>query len=318
MIPRPLPAPGPLPRYPKVRKSTGGTTPNKGIRPFLAKFTIDWGERVLPSECDGGGGVGVPILSVAPIKPPSDYVERIDPDLCAPLRLAQHVERYRFAARYAQGRAVLDAACGTGYGSAMLVEAGAARVVGLDRDSGTIGQNRVRYRDKMSVQFEVGDVCALPFAPASFEMYVCLETLEHVRDGSTCIEQAYRVLAPGGILILSTPNADVTSTTRDGAAHPVNPYHIREYRYSELIELLGPGFRIEDVDGQCVLPRSFGPWLLALAARSAGAPRPATKSQSAGWLHNLTAVPRHIPPSRYDAWLQPLYWLLVARRLPDG
>lgn len=168
------------------------------------------------------------------------------------------------------------------------------------------------------MQFEVGDVCALPFTPCSFEMYVCLETLEHVPDGRACIAQAYRVLEPGGMLILSTPNAVVTGTTRNEIAHPANPYHVREYRYSELLELLGPGFQVEDVGGQCLLPRSFGPWFLAAAARLAKEPRSASKVQSAGWFHHFTAAPRSIPSSQYGAWLQPLYWLLVARRVANG
>jgi len=258
---------------------------------------------------------------------PADYLERIDLSTADPLRLAQHLERYRFAARYAQGRSVLDAACGTGYGAALLADAGAARVIGLDCDPPTICQNRVHFAASTLIQFQMGDVCALPFPAAAFDLYVSLETLEHVQDAAACIQQAHHVLAPGGMLILSTPNAAITNVTAGSPRQPANPYHMREYHYAELVALLGDRFHIEAVFGQCLLPRRLGPWLLANAVRATAArrhrrePPPPTKNhrqtitRRPRWLTSIVASPRCIPPSRRDAWLQPLYWLLVARRI---
>ena len=51
----------------------------------------------------------------------------------SPAHLEQdHLERYRFARGFADGRRVLDIACGAGYGSQMLAEAGAETVTGVD------------------------------------------------------------------------------------------------------------------------------------------------------------------------------------------
>ena len=52
----------------------------------------------------------------------------------------EHHARYWWAARAASGRAVLDAACGEGYGSAILAAAGATQVVGVDLDPAGLRQ----------------------------------------------------------------------------------------------------------------------------------------------------------------------------------
>src|SRR3954447_26103053 len=58
--------------------------------------------------------------------------ERIDAGWIPPWLRYQHESRYAWAAERCRGLAVLDCACANGYGSRMLIDAGAARVCGVD------------------------------------------------------------------------------------------------------------------------------------------------------------------------------------------
>jgi SAM-dependent methyltransferase len=143
---------------------------------------------------------------------------------------AQHLARYRFAAQLARDRRVLDAACGEGYGTAILAAAGARAAVGVDIDQPTVDHAREKY----GLEFERADVAALPFGDGSFDLVVSFETLEHVPDAAAAIAEFRRVLADGGLLIASTPNSDRYLVD--------NEFHTREFTESEFGDLLAPHF----------------------------------------------------------------------------
>jgi SAM-dependent methyltransferase len=151
----------------------------------------------------------------------------------------QHLARYRWAAVFARGLRVLDAACGTGYGSKILSEAGASFVVSMDISSEASG-----------IAFVRADAARLPAKSRAFDLYVSFETLEHVEEDAALVEEARRVLAPGGRFLCSTPNRDLLSpglTLRD---RPRNPYHVREYSIAEFEALLGRVFPQVTLYGQ--------------------------------------------------------------------
>ena len=136
----------------------------------------------------------------------------------------EHLARYRWAGQLVAGRTVLDAGCGVGYGSAMLARAGAGEVVGLDLSARAI--EAAREAAPANASFVVGDVHALPFAAGRFELVVCFEVIEHVESQDDVIAELARVLAPGGVLAISSPNRDV---------YPAgNPHHLHEYVPEEL------------------------------------------------------------------------------------
>jgi SAM-dependent methyltransferase len=139
----------------------------------------------------------------------------------------QHLARYRWAAAFAPGLRVLDSACGTGYGSRILSEAGARRVTSMDVSGDASGLDFVR-----------ADATRLPAKKGAFDLYVSFETIEHVEDDVALLREALRVLAPRGTFVCSTPNRDFLSpglTLRD---RPRNPYHVREYSIAEFESLL--------------------------------------------------------------------------------
>jgi 2-polyprenyl-3-methyl-5-hydroxy-6-metoxy-1,4-benzoquinol methylase len=136
----------------------------------------------------------------------------------------EHVSRYRWAAQAANGRTVLDAGCGTGYGSRLLAEAGAQEVVGVDIAQGVL--EAVAPAMPEQVRLQAGDLRKLDLDDDRFELVVCFEVIEHLADPFTALAELVRVLAPGGLLLVSSPNR--------GVYQPGNPHHLHEFAPSEL------------------------------------------------------------------------------------
>src|ERR1051326_780983 len=88
---------------------------------------------------------------------------QVDPDL-----LNEHLARYAFAARMAQGKRVLDAGCGAVYGSAELARI-AFSVVGVDLAAEAVDYARAQY-PLPNLRFEQASCTALPHADASFDL----------------------------------------------------------------------------------------------------------------------------------------------------
>jgi len=156
--------------------------------------------------------------------------ERHDPTGRSDYLSKQHVQRYEFAAELVEPNwRVLDIACGVGYGSGLLHAKG-CQLIGVDYDDATVAEAREAFP---AIQFETGDALALPFADASFDAIVSFETIEHVTDGQAFLAEMQRVLIPGGLLIISTPNIHYT-------AHPA--YHLKEYEPDEFFSLMAGNF----------------------------------------------------------------------------
>jgi len=171
----------------------------------------------------------------------ADTMERIDPGLIRSddrfglAALDLHLARYRFAATHVLGCVVIDCACGTGYGSAILADAGAAAVTGVDVSEEAIAYARAHHaRDR--VDFRVGD--ALTFVPERApQVWVTLETVEHLPHPGRYLDSIHRQLAPGGWLIASVP----TTVSTDG-----NPFHLADFTARGWRALVAAhGFEIE-------------------------------------------------------------------------
>lgn len=149
--------------------------------------------------------------------------ERVMPDE-ADGQYIIHKVRYRFAAQHAKGRRVLDAGCGAGYGAAMLAQAG-GRVTAIDADAGIVDWARQRY-GTTGLDFAAMDVQRLAFAGDRFDLVVSLQVMEHIPDTAAYLSELYRVLAPGGELILSTENEEVHHLHLDTAGIPDADSHV--------------------------------------------------------------------------------------------
>lgn len=144
----------------------------------------------------------------------------------------EHLARYEFAKRFVENKIVLDIATGTGYGAAMMAAAGAAEVCGGDIDEEAIQLARQNYQ-RDNLHFQVMTATKMPFSDNYFDIVVSFETIEHIWDYRDFLKEIFRVLLPGGKLILSTPNRKVTR--KMGIK---NPFHIKEFTVEELITIL--------------------------------------------------------------------------------
>ncbi len=98
-------------------------------------------------------------------------------------------------------RALLDAGCGSGHFAALLAEAAPdAEVIGLERDEGRLAFARARLRAP-NLRFEAGDLHALPFAPARFDLCCTRFVLVHDPDPLDALRELARVTRPGGLVV---------------------------------------------------------------------------------------------------------------------
>jgi SAM-dependent methyltransferase len=177
----------------------------------------------------------------------------------------QHQARYQWACGWAKGATVLDAACGIGYGSRQLLEGGAVRVIGMDISLDAL-REALGASDGMRT-FACGSATSLPFRDAAFDLFVSLETIEHIADDSAYLAEAARVLKRNGTFVCSTPNRELLNPGRSLRDRPFNPFHVREYTAGELAAILGRYFNHIAFFGQTPFPRWYAGMLHRVGKR---------------------------------------------------
>lgn len=146
-----------------------------------------------------------------------------------------HAARYlRAATRVPAGSAVLDVGSGTGYGAAILAASGNA-MTGVDRSEEAVRAAAAAYPH---VRFVVADALALPFQDGSFDAALCFEVIEHVEDPAVLAHELARVLRPGGLLFLSTPNARMEELHARSEGFGHNPFHVSPLQPRDLRKLM--------------------------------------------------------------------------------
>ncbi|PKQ27891.1 MAG: SAM-dependent methyltransferase [Candidatus Anoxymicrobium japonicum] len=156
----------------------------------------------------------------------------------------RHVVAYEHALAMARGKSVIDIGCGEGYGAAILTGE-AASVLGIDIAHEVVSHARDTYHAS-NLSFEVMDVNRLELADASFDLAVSFQVVEHLADVSGYFAGIARVLKPGGVAFLTTPNR---LTISKGSDRPVNPFHLREYTPDEFARTLEAHFETVEVSG---------------------------------------------------------------------
>lgn len=182
----------------------------------------------------------------------------------------EHVHRYLSVASLCRGKAVLDAACGEGYGSRILASF-ALKVDGVDIDAGTIGAAQQKY-PLDNLRFAQADLCALPFEMDQFDVICSFETIEHIADPFAALAEFRRVLKPGGLLIISTPDKTIYNQS---LAEP-NSFHVREFERDEFLDVLKARFSHVESYGQRVVFGSL------LAAEGDSAPLASWRREASG------------------------------------
>jgi SAM-dependent methyltransferase len=110
---------------------------------------------------------------------------------------------------------VLDLGCGTGIVARLLRErlGGAARITGLDANPAMIAKARALAPE---LEWHEGNAMALPFADGSFDLVFCQQMLQFAPDRAQAVREMWRVLAPGGRLLVSTWRSRRESPLIDG------------------------------------------------------------------------------------------------------
>jgi SAM-dependent methyltransferase len=131
---------------------------------------------------------------------------------------------------------LLEIGCSAGYLTRLFLGK-AKRIVGYDINFPAL---RVATRRNTGIPVLCGDVEHLPFPDGSFDAVVMLEVIEHTGSDAAAVGEIRRVLKPGGVLVLSTPNAGLFAF--------LDPYNLRkaiQRRLSILYDLAARLVRFE-------------------------------------------------------------------------
>lgn len=148
---------------------------------------------------------------------------------------AEHLHRYRIISSQLSGMKVLDAGCGSGYGSNILAKY-CLEVYAIDISQETIDWCNEKYGEVNNLTYIKASLDKLPFEDNEFDCIVNLEVIEHVNKEiqEAFLQEAKRVLKPNGILIMSTPNKRVYTDE----SNYKNPYHVCEFYPDEFRRFL--------------------------------------------------------------------------------
>jgi ubiquinone/menaquinone biosynthesis C-methylase UbiE len=159
----------------------------------------------------------------------------------------EHLHRYEVVERELAGSdSILDLACGTGYGAALLARKTKGKVIGGDLSEEALERCRASWGSERNLEFRKLDGTGLDFPAGSFEKVVSFETIEHTRDFDLMLSEFNRVLKPGGSAFISTPNFPVSSP----GGVVTNPYHTQEFALEEFMALMEKNFSAPKIYGQ--------------------------------------------------------------------
>jgi len=144
-----------------------------------------------------------------------------------------HIARYKFAQSYVVNKTVLDVACGTGYGTALLSQQ-AKTVVGVDISDKAIELAKRKHQTQNSV-FVLSEAINFLKTTHGFDVICSFETIEHIEDYLTFLQLVHSRLNLGGTLIISSPNKEFGELLLSG---PVSSYHCQEFKTEEMRDML--------------------------------------------------------------------------------
>jgi 2-polyprenyl-3-methyl-5-hydroxy-6-metoxy-1,4-benzoquinol methylase len=157
------------------------------------------------------------------------------------------------------GRRVLELGCSSGYLAKPLRERGNT-IVGVELDA-----DAARAAEEWCEQVIVGDLetMTLPLEPASFDVLLCGDVVEHLRDPVGTLAGARPLLKPDGRLVLSTPNIAnwamrlslLAGRWRYTDRGFLDRTHVHLFTRATLVEAVqAAGYRVERVDFTVPVP----------------------------------------------------------------
>lgn len=162
----------------------------------------------------------------------------------------EHLHRYNAVEPLILGKTVLDAACGSGYGTFQLSKS-AKQVYGIDISKDAVEYAKERYHND-NLEYNVMSIADITFDDETFDVITSFETIEHVTKDIqfTFLQQIKKKLKKDGILIMSTPNDQLLRDLSYGSY--VNEFHLCEFTEREYIRFLEQYFKYVKIYYQTV------------------------------------------------------------------
>jgi 2-polyprenyl-3-methyl-5-hydroxy-6-metoxy-1,4-benzoquinol methylase len=146
----------------------------------------------------------------------------------------EHIIRYELAKKFVRGKTVLDIACGSGYGSKILADAGAKKVIAIDINKETVESAKENYYHE-KIKYTIGGASEIKLENKSIDIVVSFETIEHLENPEKYLSELARVIKDDGTAIISTPNKDIYQEK--------NPFHFKEFNKDEFNNLIRRYFK---------------------------------------------------------------------------
>jgi SAM-dependent methyltransferase len=167
---------------------------------------------------------------------------------------------------------VLDVGCGAGH-TALAFAAACAEVVALDLTEAMLEQTGAlaRRRGLGNVSLQQGDAAALPFPEGRFDVVTSRLCAHHYAAPQQAVHEAARVLAPGGLFLLSDTVAP-EDPARDSFLNAFellrDSSHVRDHRISEWLAMLrAAGFEARLL-GEWKIQQDFDAWVQRIGTPS--------------------------------------------------
>lgn len=142
-----------------------------------------------------------------------------------------------------KGSRILDISCGTGYGLSLLTGKG-HELIGIDLSEKMIALAQENLTDSIDVTLMLAEVDAIPFKDASFDYVISMEAFHHYPDQKNALQEMYRVLKPGGMLILS--DMEIGSKSLHWMFSKMEPGCNRVNSKGDMLEMMeNQGFLVE-------------------------------------------------------------------------
>ena len=138
----------------------------------------------------------------------------------------RHLIAYKEAAKLIDGT-VLELGSGEGYGIFELA-GNAKKYIAIDKYPSDIEPDLKKKYNIEFIQTEVPPISEIN--DSTIDFVVTFQVIEHIKRDRDFLKEIYRVLKPGGKLILTTPNKNMSITR--------NPWHVREYDPKEMHDIL--------------------------------------------------------------------------------
>ena len=144
---------------------------------------------------------------------------------------------YVFSQKYIRGD-VLELGCGEGRGIDIILKESKS-FTAIDKIKDVIEKLSLKYRDNVFISSNFPPLS--DSEDNSFDTVITFQVIEHIQDDTQYISEIERILRPGGVALITTPNIKMTLTR--------NPWHVREYTSEELNNLCSKYFSKVDVLG---------------------------------------------------------------------